>query len=206
MVWRAEWVTRTGSRLSAEGRWSEAEFETIGLGEKRLEQRVKRLASEVGLSDRGGPPADRVVVNPGYHSRGGRCLAPVLVASGQSHRASRPGDHVPSSRGGGCLTDPFLCKTDRRSTAIANCLFNATGVLLYFPSLRLFARAMVDLADDSGIAVAWVHLMFNLAVVLVFFVALDSVEPCPRRWLAAHINEPQKIKGEAYEHISSHRV
>jgi len=46
-----------------------------------------------------------------------------------------------------------------RATAIANFLFNAAGVLIYFPFLGPFAWAMVDLAGDAWIAVACTHLI-----------------------------------------------
>jgi phosphate:Na+ symporter len=41
-----------------------------------------------------------------------------------------------------------------RATAIANFLFNAVGVLIYFPFLGPFTHAVLDLARDPGIAVA----------------------------------------------------
>ena len=77
-----------------------------------------------------------------------------------------------------------------RATAIANFLFNAVGVLIYFPFLRSFARAMVDLAGDPGIAVAWAHLIFNLTIGLAFLVTLDWVEPRLRRWLSVDSTSP----------------
>jgi Na+/phosphate symporter len=48
-----------------------------------------------------------------------------------------------------------------RATGITNLLFNAAGMLLYLPFLRPFSQAIVDMAANPGIAVAWAHLLFN---------------------------------------------
>lgn len=71
-----------------------------------------------------------------------------------------------------------------RATAIANSLFNAGGVLIYAPFLESFARGMVALAGDPGIAVAWAHLIFNLTIAAVFLATLDWVEPRLQTWLS----------------------
>ena len=71
-----------------------------------------------------------------------------------------------------------------RSTAIANFVFNAAGMLIYFPFLGPFARAIVERAADPGIAVAWAHLIFNLTVALLFLLTLDPVESLLRGWLS----------------------
>lgn len=70
-----------------------------------------------------------------------------------------------------------------RATAIANLLFNAVGAIVYFPFLQPFAHAMVNLASDPGLAVAWAHLIFNLTTGLVFLLSLDWIEPRIRRLL-----------------------
>ncbi len=70
-----------------------------------------------------------------------------------------------------------------RATAMANFLFNAVGLVLYFPFLRPFSRAMVELAGDPGMAVAWAHLLFNLTTALAFLVTLNWVEPRIRKLL-----------------------
>lgn len=70
-----------------------------------------------------------------------------------------------------------------RATAKVNFLFNAAGVVLFFPFLRQFAHAMVELAGDPGMAVAWAHLIFNLTTALAFLVIMDWVEPWVRRLL-----------------------
>ncbi len=71
-----------------------------------------------------------------------------------------------------------------RATAISNFLFNAAGAIAFFPFLRLFARVMVSLNGDPGLAVAWAHLVFNLTVAIGFLTTLDLVEPRLRRWLS----------------------
>jgi len=70
-----------------------------------------------------------------------------------------------------------------RATAISNFFFNAAGALLFFPVLQPFAGAMVNLAGDPSLAVAWAHLIFNLTIALAFLLTLDWVEPRLRRWL-----------------------
>lgn len=72
-----------------------------------------------------------------------------------------------------------------RATAIANFLFNAAGMLVFFPFLRPFSRAAVDFAANPGMAVAWAHLFFNLAVACIFLLTLSWFEPPLRRWLGA---------------------
>ncbi len=64
-----------------------------------------------------------------------------------------------------------------RATAIANFLFNVAGAVIFFPFLQQFAHAMVQLAGDPGMAVAWAHLLFNLTTALVFLTSMDWVEP-----------------------------
>jgi len=73
--------------------------------------------------------------------------------------------------------------TVARATAKANFLFNAVGMLLYFPFLQPFAREMVELAGDPGRAVALAHLIFNLTTGLAFLVSLGWVEPRLRKLL-----------------------
>jgi phosphate:Na+ symporter len=70
-----------------------------------------------------------------------------------------------------------------RATAMANFLFNAAGLIVYFPFLRQFAHVMVELAGEPGIAVALAHLVFNLTTSLTFLVFLDWVEPRARTLL-----------------------
>jgi len=82
-----------------------------------------------------------------------------------------------------------------RATAMANFLFNAAGVLIYMPFLGPFARAMVHLAGDSGIAVAWAHLIFNLTIGGVFLARLDWVEPRLRSWLS--VDAQLSLMGDA---------
>lgn len=70
-----------------------------------------------------------------------------------------------------------------RATAITNFVFNAVGLVVYFPFLSWFSRAMLDLAGSPGMAVASAHLIFNLTIALGFLAALDWIEPRLRGWL-----------------------
>jgi phosphate:Na+ symporter len=77
-----------------------------------------------------------------------------------------------------------------RATGITNLLFNAAGMLLYLPFLRPFSQAVVDMAANPGIAVAWAHLLFNLTIAFLFLVTLNWVEPLLRFWLSAELQSP----------------
>ncbi len=83
-----------------------------------------------------------------------------------------------------------------RATALANFLFNAAGAVIFFPFLGPFAHAVIDFSTDPGIAVAWAHLIFNLAIGLTFLATLDWVEPWLGRWLSADaqsLPQPQAL-------------
>jgi phosphate:Na+ symporter len=77
-----------------------------------------------------------------------------------------------------------------RATAIANFLFNAVGMLIFFPFLRPFSQAAVDFAANPGMAVAWAHLVFNLIVAVLFLLTLSWIEPLLRSWLHADVQPP----------------
>ncbi len=64
-----------------------------------------------------------------------------------------------------------------RATAKANFLFNAVGVVLFFPFLEQFAHAVVSWAGDPGMAVAWAHLIFNLTIAMTLILPLRCLEP-----------------------------
>ncbi len=85
------------------------------------------------------------------------------------------------------LMASFGMRPVARATGITNFLFNATGMLLYLPFLRPFSQAIVDMAANPGIAVAWAHLLFNLTIALLFLVTLNWVEPLLRYWLSADL-------------------
>jgi len=68
-----------------------------------------------------------------------------------------------------------------RATAAANLLFNAAGVLIYFPFLRPFSRLMVNQFGAGSMSVAWAHLIFNLTIGIAFTLLLNKIEP----WLSA---------------------
>ncbi len=88
------------------------------------------------------------------------------------------------------LMASFGMKPVARATAIANFLFNAAGVMIYFPFLASFARGVMDLAGDPGIAVAWAHLIFNLTIALLFLLMLNWVDPLFRRCLSVDAPNP----------------
>lgn len=77
-----------------------------------------------------------------------------------------------------------------RATAITNFLFNTAGVLCYFPFLRAFSRATVDMSANPGMAVALAHLTFSISVALTFLLTLNWVEPLLRSWLCAEQKTP----------------
>ena len=70
-----------------------------------------------------------------------------------------------------------------RASAIANLLFNLTGLVLYLPFLPSFARLVVEWFPGPGLAVAWAHLIFNLSIGLLFLATLRWLEPALRRQL-----------------------
>ena len=67
------------------------------------------------------------------------------------------------------------------------------SMLLYPPFLRPFSQAIVDMAANPGIAVAWAHLLFNLTIAFLFLVTLNWVEPLLRFWLSA---DPKSLRLE----------
>lgn len=81
------------------------------------------------------------------------------------------------------LVASFGMSRTAQATAISNLIFNASGMLLYFPFLRMFSRAVVTVAGDPGSAVALGHLVFNLTIGLLFLITLDWAEP-RLRWLS----------------------
>ncbi|MGL4315102.1 MAG: Na/Pi cotransporter family protein [Pseudomonas sp.] len=87
-----------------------------------------------------------------------------------------------------------------RATAMANCLFNTVGAIIYFPFLQPFAQAMVGFAGDPGMAVAWAHLIFNLTTALAFLLSLDWIEPRICRLL---LRDQAGLAGEPTAHPRS---
>jgi Na/Pi-cotransporter len=71
-----------------------------------------------------------------------------------------------------------------RATAVVNFLFNAVGVLFYYPFLDTFSRLVTDAVAGPAMAVAWAHLLFNLTVALLFLSTLGWLEPPLQRYLA----------------------
>ena len=57
-------------------------------------------------------------------------------------------------------------------------------MLIFFPFLRPFAGAVLDLSGDPGVAVAWAHLVLNLTIGILFLATMDGVEPRLRKWLS----------------------
>lgn len=62
-----------------------------------------------------------------------------------------------------------------RAAAVANFVFNATGVLVLLPWLGRFSRLMVDAVGSTERAVVWAHLLFNVGVAAVFMTLLPRV-------------------------------
>ena len=62
-----------------------------------------------------------------------------------------------------------------RQTALANTAFNFAGVLLFLPFLSPFSNAVVSAVGDPSVAVAWAHLIFNLAAAVLGFLILPWV-------------------------------
>lgn len=77
-----------------------------------------------------------------------------------------------------------------RATAIANLLFNAIGVAIFLPTITIFSRAITARAASADAAVAWAHLIFNLAIALLFLVSLRWVEPLLTRRLGVRSVPP----------------
>ena len=55
-----------------------------------------------------------------------------------------------------------------KKTALSHFLFNVGGVLIFFPLLLLFGNALNQYDGDAAIALATIHLVFNLATSMVF--------------------------------------
>lgn len=64
-----------------------------------------------------------------------------------------------------------------RAAAIAGFLFNAVGVLLYFPFITPFSNWVIAAFESPGRAVAGAHLIFNLTIGLLFLALLDWIAP-----------------------------
>tara|TARA_R110001592_G_scaffold336960_1_gene622814 strand:+ start:84573 stop:86219 length:1647 start_codon:yes stop_codon:yes gene_type:complete len=60
-----------------------------------------------------------------------------------------------------------------KKTAMSHLLFNLCGVLLFLPAFLLFGDRLNQLQSDPAIALANLHLAFNLATALVFVVFLN---------------------------------
>tara|TARA_R110001599_G_scaffold353884_2_gene602334 strand:- start:15919 stop:16545 length:627 start_codon:yes stop_codon:yes gene_type:complete len=59
-----------------------------------------------------------------------------------------------------------------KKTAMSHLLFNLCGVLLFLPAFLLFGDRLNQLQSDPAIALANLHLAFNLATALVFVIFL----------------------------------
>jgi len=75
-----------------------------------------------------------------------------------------------------------------RATAVSNFFFNLGGLLLFWPFIGSFSRAMLTVGDPS-LAVATAHLAFNVSIAALFLVTLGWVEPRLRAWLG--VQDPQ---------------
>ncbi|WP_419870613.1 Na/Pi cotransporter family protein [Chryseobacterium sp. CT-SW4] len=59
--------------------------------------------------------------------------------------------------------------------AIANFVFNLTGVILIFPFINLLSRFTQSLTDDIGFQVAYAHLFFNVFVSVITLPFLKKI-------------------------------
>lgn len=62
----------------------------------------------------------------------------------------------------------FSMDAAAKKTALSHFLFNVGGVVIFFPAFLLFGSRLQDLQMDPAIALANLHLFFNLATSLVF--------------------------------------
>jgi phosphate:Na+ symporter len=60
-------------------------------------------------------------------------------------------------------------------TALANFVFNFSGVVLVFPFIGLLKKAALFLSDTPAIQVAYAHLIFNLVVAVFFLLLLKPI-------------------------------
>lgn len=81
------------------------------------------------------------------------------------------------------LVASMAMKPVARATAVSNFLFNFVGVLLFFPFLTPFARAMLAWGEPA-LGVAGAHLLFNVSIALLFLATLGWIEPRLRAWLS----------------------
>jgi phosphate:Na+ symporter len=70
---------------------------------------------------------------------------------------------------------------EARRTAVANTLFNLIGVLAFLPILVPFSSGVVRMVGEPQIAVAWAHLIFNLAAAAIGFLFLRRVAALSER-------------------------
>ena len=63
-----------------------------------------------------------------------------------------------------------------KRAALANLIFNVTGVVLIFPWLTPYTAAVSTLSDDPAMRVAFAHLFFNLGNSLLFLIFLKPFE------------------------------
>jgi phosphate:Na+ symporter len=59
-----------------------------------------------------------------------------------------------------------------KKTALSHFLFNIGGVLIFLPLLLLFGHRLGEVAMDPAVALANIHLVFNLATSLIFIVLI----------------------------------
>jgi phosphate:Na+ symporter len=60
-----------------------------------------------------------------------------------------------------------------KKTAMSHLLFNVCGVLIFLPAFLIYGDRLNQLQSDPAIALANLHLVFNLATALVFLVFLN---------------------------------
>jgi phosphate:Na+ symporter len=70
-----------------------------------------------------------------------------------------------------------------KKTALSHFLFNVGGVLIFLPVFFLFQKNLADLDTNPGIALANIHLVFNVVTSLVFLVLINPFRRMVERLL-----------------------
>lgn len=81
------------------------------------------------------------------------------------------------------LLSSLAMGTLAKRTAIANLGFNLGGVLLFLPLLDFYIAWTLKLSSTPELTVAYAHLIFNVAVSVVFLTILRPYERLLTRWV-----------------------
>jgi len=84
-----------------------------------------------------------------------------------------------------------------RRAAVANLFFHAVGVLPLLPFLDRYTAALIEFGGTPARAIAWSHLLFNLAVALPLLVLLRPCERLFLRWMPPRADAPPPLPAGA---------